>query len=320
MISAVSWVPKGVSKAVPSSAEPPSKEEVESLKGRALQSQGGNDIEDDDDANMDIDGTKKIDQVSHALAAANAVGNTTNISISGTSSQDMFDGLRELNMDHYDDEDDGIELFSTGLGETYYPSNDMDPYLKNKDDYDSEEIEDMIIKPTDSVVICARNEDEVNHLEVWIIEELDDADSNKYIHHDIIISAFPLCTAWLDCPIKGGDNGNFLAVGSMEPAIEIWDLDIIDELQPCMILGGISDKKKKGKKKTVKYKKDSHTDSVLGLAWNKEFRNTVASASADKLVKIWDVATGKCNITMEHHTDKVILKALSLRNTCLVTP
>lgn len=68
---------------------------------------GGNDIEDDDDANMDIDGTKKIDEVSLALAAANAVGNTTNISISGTSSQDMIDGLRELNMDHYDDEDDG---------------------------------------------------------------------------------------------------------------------------------------------------------------------------------------------------------------------
>lgn len=53
---------------------------------------------------------------------------------------------------------------------------------------------------------------------------------------------------------------------------------------------------------------------------NNYYRNTVASASADKLVKIWDVATGKCNITMEHHTDKVILKALSLRNTCLVTP
>lgn len=27
----------------------------------------------------------------------------------------------------------GIELFSTGLGDVFYLSNDMDPYLKNKD-------------------------------------------------------------------------------------------------------------------------------------------------------------------------------------------
>ena len=25
----------------------------------------------------------------------------------------------------------GIEVFSKGLGDTYYPSNDMDPYLKD---------------------------------------------------------------------------------------------------------------------------------------------------------------------------------------------
>ena len=34
-------------------------------------------------------------------------------------------------------------------------------------------------------------------------------------------------------------------------------------------------------------------------------RNILASGSADKKVKIWDVATGTCKITMEHHTKEV---------------
>ncbi|XP_043696545.1 periodic tryptophan protein 1 homolog isoform X2 [Telopea speciosissima] len=303
MIAATCWVPKGVSKSLPVVAEPPSKEEIEEiLKSGALERSGDSENEDDED--MDVDAAKQTDEVSHALAAADALGKTLNTS-SGTNFQDITDGLRELDMDHYDEEDDGIELFSTGLGDTYYPSNDMDPYLKDKNDDEEEEIEDLAIKPSDAVIVCARNEDDVSHLEVWIFENSDDGERNMFVHHDIILPAFPLCTAWLDCPLKGGDKGNFIAVGSMEPAIEIWDLDLIDEVQPFMVLGGIAKKKKKGKKKSVKFMKDSHTDSVLGLAWNKEFRNVLASASADNTVKIWDVATGKCDITMEHHIDKV---------------
>lgn len=37
------------------------------------------------------------------------------------------------------------------------------------------------------------------------------------------------------------------------------------------------------------------------------FRNILASASADKLVKIWDVATETCSMTLENHTDKARL-------------
>ncbi|PKI38811.1 hypothetical protein CRG98_040784, partial [Punica granatum] len=79
--------------------------------------------------------------------------------------EDLADGLKELNMDGYDEEDEAIELFGTGVGNLYYPSNDMDPYLKDKDDDDSEELEDREINPADSVIVCARTDEEYNHLE-----------------------------------------------------------------------------------------------------------------------------------------------------------
>ncbi|CAI0453456.1 unnamed protein product [Linum tenue] len=199
-----------------------------------------------------------------------------------------------------------IELFSSGRGDVYYPSNDQDPYLKGVDVDDSDEEENLIIQPKDSVIVCARNEDDICSLEA----NSGDGNLNIFPHHDIIVAAFPLCTAWLDCPLKGGEKGNFIAVGSMEPAIEIWDLDIIEQVEPSAVLGGVVEvqKKKKNKKKSkapIQYKEGSHTDSVLGLAWNKQYRNILASASSDRQVKIWDITTQQCNITSEHHTDKV---------------
>ena len=110
----------------------------------------------------------------------------------------------------------------------------------------------------------------------------------------------------------------------MEPGIELWDLDVLDAVEPVACLGGqakaaadgmdvddapqptsASKKKKKKKKRAPALIDSSHTDAVLGLAWNREFRNVLASASADTTVKVWDIATQQCQHTLEHHRDKV---------------
>jgi periodic tryptophan protein 1 len=43
----------------------------------------------------------------------------------------------------------------------------------------------------------------------------------------------------------------------------------------------------------------------MGLSWNRQFRQAMASCSADTTVKIWDVTTQACSHTFTHHTDKV---------------
>ncbi|KAL0727541.1 hypothetical protein Bca4012_023634 [Brassica carinata] len=321
MITALSWIPKGSLKAVPDAAEPPSKEEIKELieSGAFVGSVDGSN-EDEEEEMEEEEGGDQISEVDRAKAVAEAFGKSSNSKSSSMEVDEVAAAMKELDMDNYDEEDDGIELFSSGIGDLYYPSNELDPYLKDAedDDDDEEDIDDTTIKPTDSVIICARNEDEVSHLEVYVYEESSNGSPNMYVHHHIVIPEFPLCTAWIDCPLKGGDKGNFVAIGSKDtPTIEIWDLDVRDEVLPCVQLGGIEEmkiiKKKKSKKdkskkekiRKPKYKEGSHTDSVLGLAWNKEFRNILASASADRKVKVWDVATGQCKITMEHHTKEV---------------
>lgn len=70
----------------------------------------GNDDENDDenDEEMSVDAALQPAAIEQALGAANALGK---LSIKkGGGSNDIADGLEELNMDDYDDEDDGISL------------------------------------------------------------------------------------------------------------------------------------------------------------------------------------------------------------------
>ncbi|KAL1866440.1 hypothetical protein VTK73DRAFT_4697 [Phialemonium thermophilum] len=227
------------------------------------------------------------------------------------------DDLEEYDLEHYDDEDDEVEgqgmaMFGNIKSLAYYESNKDDPYITLPEgEDDDEEREELQILATDNLLLAAKIEDELAHLEVYVYE---DAADNLYVHHDIMLPAIPLCVEWLNIPV-GNKPGvekdapaNFVAVGSFDPDIEIWDLDTIDCMYPNAILGqggSGADEKKKKKKKSKKANDEYHVDAVLSLAANRNHRNLLASASADKTVKLWDLHTTKCAKSYTYHTDKV---------------
>ena len=135
--------------------------------------------------------------------------------------------------------------------------------------------------------------------------------NNLYLHHEVMLSSFPLSIEWLDVSlgsISSGhpEKGNLAIVSTFLPEIEIWNLDYIDTVEPELVLGGEAVSKKKPKKftnKAKKYKEGSHTDSVLSLSLNSGHKNILASGSADHSVKIWDLGQAKNIHTATHHRD-----------------
>lgn len=233
------------------------------------------------------------------------------------------DELEEYRLDDYDDEP--VDGNSDAQGVTgnvrslaYYAPNEKDPYLvlPEGEESDAEEREELQIHSTDNLLCAGKVEDEVAHLEIYVYE--DEAD-NLYVHHDIMLPAIPLCTEWIDVPVGDGKagkaDGNFIAVGTMEPNIELWDLDVVDAMYPNAILGEAEQKagadqepgkhKRKKRRKTAKSNAEFHVDAVLTLAANRLHKNLLASGSADETVKLWDLNTTKCAKSYAMHAGKV---------------
>ena len=152
-------------------------------------------------------------------------------------------------------------------------------------------------------------------MEVHVYEQ---DSGNLFVHHDIALPSFPLTLAHGDINCNGG-AGNYCAVGTFHPGIEVWNLDVLNPLEPMCVLGSVENDSNEllearvlGKK-VKKRKKQSglhhHTDAVMTLSWNKVHRQVIASGSADSTVKLWDITqanTAKaCASTFTHHSDKV---------------
>lgn len=274
MLSSLFWIPGSVAKAIPVTVEP-TEDQLEDFK----------DIEEEEEDNMEEDTV--MDK-----------------------SEEKGKNIEEIyNLDTYDDDDEEVNIFGDELNELMKEGEDG--VIPLADDDEQEELDDLRIKPTDALIVAAHSEDDLSQIFVYVYEE---SENNLYVHHDIFLASFPLCLEWTDChPTQSMGKGNLAAVGSFLPGIEIWDLDVLDPIEPVVILGGFkneptSNSKKKKKKKihpNHAYKPESHKGAVMSLSWNKHGRNIIASGSADHAVKVWDINQQSCLFTFTHHQDKV---------------
>jgi len=200
-------------------------------------------------------------------------------------------------LDDYDDEDEKEKkLF--GLGDlAVFGDPREDPYLNEnlEDEDEREDIEDFRIRGTDNLLLTGHVEGESATLDVYVYNDVEDA---FYVHHDIILPSLPLALEWLSFDPESDTKGNLVAVGSMDPIIHVWDLDIVDCLEPAFVLGS-------KKSKSAGTKRVGHKEAVLALAWNQATDHVLASGSVDQTVRLWDLNTKAVASKLGYFEEKV---------------
>ncbi|XP_037099570.1 periodic tryptophan protein 1 homolog [Syngnathus acus] len=291
-ITCVGWVKRGAAKEIPDKVEL-TQEELQRIITEANDELGeqAQDEEEEDDG----------------IVADSYTGDVSVevVEVEDKGKDDEDDELVEYCLDTYDEENIARANVGESLaGLAVFASNEEDPYITIKDT-EQYERDDFQIKPNDNLILAGKAEKDCCNLEIYVYNA---EEESLYVHHDILLPAYPLSIEWLSFdPNPEESRSNYAAVGNMTSRIDIWDLDVVDCLEPVFSLGSknVKKKKKKTKRGASADPEDGHTDAVLDLSWNKLVRNVLASGSADATVILWDLARGKPATTLCRHTDEV---------------
>jgi len=245
--------------------------------------------------------------------------------IDSDDSDDDDDDFDEDDLANIPDTREFMTTDVTGLEAMCFTGMDGTGELEDEVDDDNSDVDDTNLKPDDAMIIIAKTEEDFAALEVMVYEE---KTGNLFVHHDIPLPSYPLCLSHGTVNSEGS-AGNYVAVGTFDTGIEVWNADVLNVLEPSMVLGGedtseadaqwqrsISGSKGAGGRARPSMnsrnglRKGSHTDAVMALSWNGIHRQVIASGSADNTVKLWDVTKAddaSCGVaaTFAHHTDKV---------------
>ena len=167
--------------------------------------------------------------------------------------------IKRYNLENYDEEDDN------GVPDGIVPD---DPYQTGPIQPEAAD-EDEKITPTDLLLMIGKTGDQIPTLEVQLF---DAKQESLYVHHEVMISSFPLNIRWLECEPTTGTSGSFAAISTFESFIEIWDMNVAEPMAPRAVL-------------------QMHEGAVPGLAWNVLQRQLLLSASIDQKAAIWSLET-----------------------------
>ena len=202
-IPCVTWVRRGVAKPVPERVKLTTEELA------AVINQTKNDL-----AELENDSDNE-----------EAKTEASEVKVSEKKDKTEEDIIDEYGLADYDEEQETPEGGSKllGLGDlTAFADPREDPYLsqldKNVGGEDEEDIEDFNIRSTDNLILAGHVDGDSSTLEVYVYNDVEDA---LYVHHDILLQSFPLTLEWLSYDPENDKKGSLVAVGTMEPIIEV---------------------------------------------------------------------------------------------------
>eukprot|EP00924_Labyrinthula_sp_SR-Ha-C_P000967 snap_masked-scaffold_7-processed-gene-9.42-mRNA-1 protein AED:0.13 eAED:0.13 QI:0/-1/0/1/-1/1/1/0/425 len=154
---------------------------------------------------------------------------------------------------------------------------------------EEEDYDDFRLKPNDRVFLVANSEDEYSSIEVQVYDE---TEGNFFVHHEITVPTFPLCLSNI-APTGKTVNGNYVAIGSFSPIVEIWDLDVINVMEPVAAL-------------SVPAKGPEEELAVMSMDYTSLSGDEhLATGDSENMIHLWDLKQNSILRSFTHHKDKV---------------